>query len=786
MNCQDVAKLRTPLDAVCQTTDIGCVPITDGKPICSPQPDELPFAFDPKTTTLWIFSCKTREWLDFTKFNVCQLDALNLDNITNICDILNIAVNYSGSGECKQGTITLGELAERILECLKLETKIITIGEGEGNKVKITIEGLPLDPVYVTGRNIWSEGGSGTEADPLKIATHDPICKWPTKSQAQVDAANVKHLGACLDGEMARVPFPLKVCELPERTQEQVDASNNKKIVACVNGEGVKIPFPPKPCEYKQLTEEQVEAASEKNLVACVDGEAVKVPYPPQACEYRQLTEEQVEAASDKNLVACVDGEAVKVPYPGTPCSYPQYTQEQVQAASDVDVVACVDGRNVKIPIPPGFFAETPCQFPRATQTMVENATEKDVIVCVDGKDYKVPVPSSFFDPGYLCVPEVIGKPTSAPLPGTGPIRVDCNGTIYVWVCETQTWVSFDTGPVGTPYSQVEEQINDPCTEIRFKGWRNNLNDPCAEPVIFNSSQLANIVNVCIENNQNEDDITKYLNRLGVEIYTVSRAHHGFRPFHYTGLGNVAVIRSRNGSFVRGQVGTNMESTPPFGMTNLRLTNNTNLLKLYLIFHGIRLQRSFSLRNQANVAAYSCVSYDPPFCNLTTRASDYLSQHGYSGEPLAETCEERRARVESDPIGQGIISGHHAIVGTDNFDISTHPFGWTANLSVATLSKDDIPVRLEPWRGIAGHANGGWSQMSNSSHTTSIYVLPGQTVTISQEVLFSLRDIDSAGEVQFGHGQYMMVLGFAASINNSSSGGGSSDNDGAGDGDDND
>ena len=282
MQCEDNSKVRIPLSEVCQTTDIGCVPETNGKPDCNPQPDELPIAFDPSTTTLWLFSCKTREWVAMSKFQMCELSALNLDNITNICDILNIGVYFDAGSGCQQGTVTLAELAEKILDCLKLETKIITIGEGEGNKVKVSIDGLPLDPVYVQGKNIWSEGGSGTEADPLVVATYDPICKWPTKTQAQVDAATTKHLGACLDGEMARVPFPSKVCELPSRNQAQVDVAGSVELAACVDGEGVKIPYTkpsPPVCEANQITLEQAnDAGSNLTIVGCNDGDVVRIP----------------------------------------------------------------------------------------------------------------------------------------------------------------------------------------------------------------------------------------------------------------------------------------------------------------------------------------------------------------------------------------------------------------------------------------------------------------------------------------------------------------------------
>ena len=404
MNCQDVAKLRTPLDAVCQTTDIGCVPIIDGKPTCVPQPDELPFAFDPKTTTLWIFSCKTREWINFTKFTMCQLEALNLDNITNICDILNIGVNYGGTGECKQGTITLGELAERILECLKLERKIITIGEGDGNKVKISIEGLPIDPTYVQGRNIWSEGGSGSETDPLRIVTYDPICKWPVKTQADVDASGEKHLGACLDGEMSRVPYPLSPCSYPQITPEEFIGAADKDFIVCVNGENLKVPVP-------------------NNL------------YDPPVCVAPNLTLEETQAAQGTlKLVACrADGDfsqTVKIPISGS-----------------------------------GFFSYN--------------------------TDWK-----------YLCVPQTTGVPGSAPAEGTGPFRIDCDNSLWVWDCENNGWRKTKDGLSGVPKLNNNETIPNQCENFKIKGWydQDGSGDLCNQREVWiNPARLMRILKDCEE-----------------------------------------------------------------------------------------------------------------------------------------------------------------------------------------------------------------------------------------------------------------------------------------------
>ena len=282
MNCDDVAKLRTPLDAVCQKTDIGCVPIVSGKPTRNPQPDELPIAFDQSSTTLWLFSCKTHEWVPFQKFKLDQLSKINIDNVRNICDVLNIAVWYDSGSANVQGTVTLAELGEEILKCIRLKTNAVVVNT---DTAKFTVQGLDnLPPFYVRGENIWFTGGSGTETDPFKFKTHDPICKWPKRTQAQVDAATDKNLGACIDGNMVRIPYPDSPCSYPSLSQEQVNATIDKEIIACVNGEGAKIPYiesDPPLCELPLYTTSQVsDAGDNATLAVCMNGKSGRMPVP--------------------------------------------------------------------------------------------------------------------------------------------------------------------------------------------------------------------------------------------------------------------------------------------------------------------------------------------------------------------------------------------------------------------------------------------------------------------------------------------------------------------------
>lgn len=505
MNCQDVAKLRTPLDAVCQTTDIGCVPIVNGKPTCKPQPDELPIAYDKTTSTLWLFSCDTREWVAHKKFTMDELQDLNLENLNNICSILRIGVFYNPGTGTIQGNVSLGEFAEQLLKCLDLETKVVTVTQGENNTIKISIEGLDgLPPTYIKGDNVWFTG-TGTEGDPVVVHTYDPICKWPVASQSAVDAATTKHLGACLDGQPSRVPYPPKPCEYPSLSKAQVDAAGEKRLIACVDGESVKVPWLETPCEYEQKSEEQVANATEKNLIACVDGEAVKVPYPkfqPPVCEANQLTLEQASAAgSSLTLLGCEDNSVVRIPVSG----------------------------------------------------------------------------SGFFDRDYICVPTVTAAPTDAPLSGTGPLRIGCNGELYVWICNSEgtgRWeeVRYNMNSL----SKINlDNVSDICTNLRLMGWYSDATgDVCVQQVKLTISDIIEAFRKCDENVP--DGFYRYI---------------GNDQGHILGCVNISVnagnivYQSRNATLLEGSFNGTPSTNPPrpsYALLTVRNPFNvTSLVELH-------------------------------------------------------------------------------------------------------------------------------------------------------------------------------------------------------------
>lgn len=667
MQCQDNSKLRTPLNEVCVTPDIGCVPLVQGKPDCNPQPDQIPFAFDPWTTTLWIFNCRTREWVPFQKFRLCNdLVEVNLENLNHICEILRIPVFFNAGNGCQEGWITLQELVEQIKKCLHLKWQALCV---DVNTLKINIKGLEdsLPPWYVRFENLWPVCGTGEEDDPIVIQTHDPLCKWPIKTVDDVVDAEVKHLGACLDDEMVRVPFP------------------------------------PRPCEFPQMTE---------TAIASIPKER-------------------------KNLIACVDGEEKKVPWIETPCEYPQYSQSQVENAADADVIFCVDGKNVKVPIPPNFFGLRPCEFPRTTQHLVESAHEKDIIICVDGVDHKVPVPSSFFTPDYLCVPEVVGMPTGPPAPGTGPLRADCDGTLWVWVCETGKWVPYNTGITDSvPHYKQSDVTGDICENVHFKAWYDSKSstDPCLTESQMTLSDLALSLKECGDNTGLIEKIIA--ENAGAAVYTAGTHYSKFSNLYYSANSSSMLITSKDGRVIIGS-GRNLRDSPPFGIVSVKLKNDKkHMLKLFMVFHQAYLSRPSKLRQQCNIGLFSYVTNEPPIVDTNIAIRNWFLSQGITTDFIDEDKETRIQRY----LSNGINAYAQALMGTTRFDI-TKALPYNSNIATAKLSKNDIVLTKLQYSLDGRKVN---FDMDQTTQVTFFYLPPETEVICSQQALIYATGITSS------------------------------------------
>ena len=103
VNCQDVARLRTPLPTVCNQTVIGFVPEVNGFPSHSPTPDQLPLAYSGGN----LFFYTGSEW---KVVGLSSLEEVNLSNVTNLDNVLRIPVTYNTGTQEVEGYITLKEL----------------------------------------------------------------------------------------------------------------------------------------------------------------------------------------------------------------------------------------------------------------------------------------------------------------------------------------------------------------------------------------------------------------------------------------------------------------------------------------------------------------------------------------------------------------------------------------------------------------------------------------------------------------------------------------------------
>ena len=559
MQCQDNSRLRIPLPEVCDTPDIGCVPITFGKPNCAPQPDQLPFAFDPKTTTLWLYNCRTHEWLEFRKFRLCNdLIEINVDNLNNICELLQIPVFFNAGNGCQEGWITLQEFSDQIKKCFHLKWRAVCLDvtEGEEGTLKIDIQNFEdaLPPWYIKFKNIWPICGTGEEDDPVILETYDPICEWPVKTFEDVKAAKVKHLGACLDDEMVRVPFP------------------------------------PPPCSFPQYTREQVEAAGDKDIIMCVDNRHVKVQVPP----------------------------AFFLP---PPCWFPQITREEVENAQDKDIIMCVDGRHVKIQVPPAFFLPPPCWFPQFTRAQVDNGRDKDIIICVDGQHAKIPVPPAFFVPEYICVPEVTETPTQPPAEGTGPIRVDCDGNIYFWLCDTQIWFKVHTGITGIDkVVDLEADIANKCDDVAFKAWITQDGQTKKKEASVTLGELAQHIFECVTPDDDPVDCD-FGNRFNIWLSNISGSDTAQMDTthirntgnftYYVGEQKACVVSSRDGRILMGRGWHTPTGKVPGGAPRITIRNTSCVPRTYLFYTKLSARRrAFAAMNYA-VGGHGIITLDP-------------------------------------------------------------------------------------------------------------------------------------------------------------------------------
>lgn len=278
LKCKDTSLLQKPLEEVCTDIDISCVTPTSGEPSWTPNPDQLPLAFDEANETIWVYVCD-EGWSAYKKFSLCDLSEVSLTNINNVCSVLNIPAYYNDSDSCIQGSVTLQDLADYIAKCFECPAVEFELLSDTRLKITRTDNNGECEIVtYVEVENL-TISGEGTEASPIKITAEDPICKWDKLSKSDVDAADDVMLGACVDGEAALIPYPT-ICALDLLTNSELAEADSITLGACVDGEDVRVPYPQGVCSYEIINATELEEAVTKLLAACVDGEERLIPYP--------------------------------------------------------------------------------------------------------------------------------------------------------------------------------------------------------------------------------------------------------------------------------------------------------------------------------------------------------------------------------------------------------------------------------------------------------------------------------------------------------------------------
>lgn len=529
MNCQDNSRLKVPLPELCKTTDIGCVPMTSGKPDCPPEADQLPLAYDKNSQTLWLFDCESRQWMPFSKFTLAELQEVSLDNIRNICELLKIPVYYNPGGGTVQGSMPLAEFGKELLKCQSLEGKVAVLPNG---LTSFTIQGLDsLEPFYVRWENL-TVSGDGTSSSPLVVKGQDPITKWPKKTEADVDNAVQPMLAANLDGEMVQVPYPKKPCAYPKLTKAQVEAANEVLLIGCVDEANVKIPYPDQPQDYDSLTDDQVDdlpPGTGKWLIAVIDGKVYRIPFPKEPCEYDRATSTEL-VTGMADIIACLNGKKVKIPLSDLAtgidasmegvCTYDRATSAELMAGT-ADVIACLDGKRVRVPLADltraveGTSETSGCTLPFATLAELNESKRATIAMCVDGVMRQVVVDDTLWNGlEWPDIPIVRDIPTGPPAPGTGPFRIDCDGHLWIWDAAAQDWFKFggSDAPDNTVpwYSSISGNVTAPCSDVLVRGYYLDKTDQRAgyKPTKFNMTQLANALDNC--GLVGEDELARY------------------------------------------------------------------------------------------------------------------------------------------------------------------------------------------------------------------------------------------------------------------------------------
>lgn len=98
--------LQKPIATTPTPLNLGEVPITYGKPVQTPNPDQIPLAYDPQEERLWVYIAKM--WVPAVK----RSEEVSLKNIDNLDNAVRIPLAYEAGKEVVEGYVTLKELKQ--------------------------------------------------------------------------------------------------------------------------------------------------------------------------------------------------------------------------------------------------------------------------------------------------------------------------------------------------------------------------------------------------------------------------------------------------------------------------------------------------------------------------------------------------------------------------------------------------------------------------------------------------------------------------------------------------
>ena len=103
-------KVRMPLPSASFSSEVGTIQNTTGTPTWTPTPDQLPLAYDQTSNTLYFYNNSWRS------FGLTSLNELNLNNVSNLDNVVRVPITYDSGTNKVEGYITLREFKALVNE----------------------------------------------------------------------------------------------------------------------------------------------------------------------------------------------------------------------------------------------------------------------------------------------------------------------------------------------------------------------------------------------------------------------------------------------------------------------------------------------------------------------------------------------------------------------------------------------------------------------------------------------------------------------------------------------